>query len=384
MTWTHWDVIVIGVGGMGAAACWQLARRGARVLGLEQFRLAHSRGSSHGQTRVIRTAYYEHPAYVPMVRRAFELWYELEQLSGAKLLTECQCLNVGRIDSELIVGVNRAAREHDLAVESLTSGEIRRRFPALHFDESYCGVLENQAGFLDVERCVRTMIRVARRLGAVILSEVPVRGWSAGKDGIRVQTHLAEFAADRLVLAAGPWSRSLLQELSIPLTVMRQTLLWFGTRDDRLFRRDRFPIYLADVDGGAFYGLPVINAFGHKVARHYGAPERNNPAEIDRQIQPADVEAVRTFLSRHVPDALGPFRFGQVCMYTLTPDRHFILDLHPEHPEVAIAAGFSGHGFKFAPVIGEMISDLVWDGATHGPIDLFRLARFSRSQPLRP
>lgn len=368
---------------MGAATCWHLARRGARVLGLEQFRLAHSRGSSHGQTRVIRTAYYEHPAYVPMVRRAFELWYDLEQATGAKLLTECQCLNIGRIDSELITGVRRAAEEHDLEVEFLSDAEIRRRFPAMKFDDGYCGLLERQAGFLDVERCVRTMIRLARRLGAVILSEVAVRGWMAGADGVRVQTHLGDFTADRLVITAGPWSRTVLKQLSIPLTVMRQTQLWFETRDDRLFRRDRFPIYLADVGGRAFYGLPVINCFGHKVAQHYGATERDDPHEIDRQIQPEDVEAVRSFLSRYVPEANGPLRFGQVCMYTLTPDRHFIVDLHAEHPQVAIAAGFSGHGFKFAPVIGEILSDLTLSGSTRWPLDLFRLTRFNRTQPLR-
>ncbi len=376
MTWTHWDVIVVGVGGMGSATCLELARRGARVLGLEQFRLAHSRGSSHGQTRVIRTAYFEHPAYVPMVRRAFELWYDLEQQTGTKLLTECPCLNIGRPDSTLIAGVRRAAAEHQLAVEQLSADDIHRRFPVLHFDESYCGLLEQHAGFLDVENCVRNMVQAARRLGAVILSGVPVQSWQPHHDGVLVQTSIADFTADRLILTAGPWTRALLQDLKIPLTLMRQTLIWFDTKNDRRFRRDRFPIYLAELPEGTFYGLPVINSFGHKVAQHYGAPEKDRPEEIDRRITPADIEAVRTFLSEHVPDANGPFRFGQVCIYTLTPDRHFILDVHPEYPQVALAAGFSGHGFKFAPVVAEIMSDLIWSGRRAWPLEMFRLDRF--------
>lgn len=384
MNWKHWDVIVIGVGAMGAATCIELARRGARVLGLEQFRLGHSRGSSHGQTRVIRTAYYEHPTYVPMVRRAFDLWYDLEQQCGVKLLTECPCLNIGSSESELIAGVRRAAQEHRLPVEELSAEEIRRRFPVFRFDCDYQGIFETQAGFLDVEACVRAMIRQARRLGAIILSEVRVGSWRPTSQGVEIQTTLGDFSADRLVLTAGPWTRPLLQDLDVPLTVMRQTLLWFRTKDDRLFRRDCFPIYLADVPGGPFYGLPVINSFGHKVARHYGASELNDPSQICRQIQPMDTEAVRGFLTKHLPDANGPFQFGQVCMYTLTPDRHFVLDRHPEYPQVVVAAGFSGHGFKFAPVIGAIMADLVWSGQTTWALDLFRLNRFRTSQPLRP
>jgi sarcosine oxidase len=376
MSGTHWDVIVVGVGAMGAATCRELARRGHRVLGLEQFRLGHSRGSSHGQTRVIRTAYYEHPVYVPMVQRAFELWYDLEQQTGVKLLTECPCLNIGRRDSELITGVRRAASEHRLLVEELSAAEFSRRFPPFQFDQGYCGIFERQAGFLDVEACVRALIRAARRLGAIILSEVQVAAWRVTSTGVEVETSIGKLTADRLVLTAGPWTRSLLQQLNCPLTVMRQTLLWFGTRDDRIFRRDRFPIYLAETPAGAFYGLPVINAFGHKVARHYGTTEVDGPEAVERSVSPDDVQPVQSFLAAHLPAVDGPCRFAQVCMYTLTPDRHFILDLHPQHSQVAIAAGFSGHGFKFTPVIGQIMADLAANGRTDWPTEMFRMLRF--------
>lgn len=375
MTQTTFDVIVVGAGGMGSAAAFELARRGRSVLALEQFPLVHDRGSSHGHTRIIRRAYFEHPAYVPLVRRAFERWYDLEQRTGRHLLTECACLGIGAPDGEVVTGVLTAAREHELVVERLLPVDLRRRFPQFRFGEGYVGVLERDAGFLYVEDCVLAHLDAARALGATIHPEEPVTEWAATGDGVTLTTTKGTYHAGRLVLTAGPWAARLLGARGHRLRVMRQTMLWFGTSDDVGFRRDRFPIFLADVPGGPFYGLPALDGRGLKVARHYGAPELNSPEEVERAVRPADERPVRDFLAAHLPAAAGPLHAGQTCMYTLTPDRHFLIDVHPDHPNVAVAGGFSGHGFKFAPVVGEVLADLVDTGRTVWPTDMFGFAR---------
>jgi sarcosine oxidase len=372
-----YDVIVVGVGGMGSAAALALARRGRRVLALEQFALGHDQGSSHGQTRIIRKAYYEHPAYVPLVCRAYEGWYQLEQEQGRHLLTECACLSVGPPDGELVPGVLRSAEEHALPVEQLSAAELGRRFPAFRCADGSVGVLERSAGFLYVDDCVRAQALEAVYRGATLRENEPVVSWAADGSGVTVRTAAGRYLAERLVLTAGPWAARLLGRWGAPLTVMRQVVLWFGTRDDSLFRRDRFPTFIAETPEGYFYGLPMLDAGGLKVARHYGAPEVRDPAEVARSVTPADEEAVRDFLRAHLPAADGPRRRASVCLYTLTPDRHFLIDVHPEHANVVLAAGFSGHGFKFAPVVGEVLADLAEKGRTDWPIGLFRIGRFA-------
>jgi sarcosine oxidase len=377
MSQGKFDVIVAGVGGMGSAAACELARRGRRVLALEQFTLGHDQGSSHGHTRIIRQAYYEHPDYVPLVRRAFERWYDLEQQRGTHLLTGCDCLSIGRADSELILGVCRSAREHGLPIEELGSADLRRRFPQFRFGEEFVAVLESTAGFLYVEECVRAHVREAQRHGADFREGEPLREWKATAGGIEVRTDGGRYSAAKLVLTAGPWAGQLLADRGAPLTVMRQVPMWFGTRDDAAFRRDRFPLYIADTPGGYFYGFPVLDGNGAKVAQHYGAPELADPAGIRREVTSPDEESLRGFLREHLPGVDGPRRHAAVCVYTLTPDRHFIIDLHPEHRNVAIAAGFSGHGFKFASVVGEVLADLADAGRTDLPISMFRADRFA-------
>jgi sarcosine oxidase len=372
------DVIVLGLGGMGTAAAWHLARRGARVLGLEQYSLGHDRGSTHGHTRIIRQAYFEHPDYVPLVRRAFDAWHELEQRQGVHLLTACPCLTLGPPHQELVAGVRRSAAEHSLPVEDLSLDEVRRRHPAFSFpaDCDMVGVVEHTAGFLYVERCVLALADEARRLGATLLDNESVVGWESSAQGVIVRTAKGSYTAKKLVITAGPWAGRLLGAHGTALSVMRQAVFWLKTNDESLFRRDRFPIFIADTPEGYFYGLPALDGRGVKVARHYGADELPGPDAVERSVTPADEAPVRDFVRSHLPAADGPVGASSVCIYTLTPDRHFIIDRLPGAEGVVLAAGFSGHGFKFAPVVGEVLADLVERGTTEQPIGLFRIGRF--------
>jgi sarcosine oxidase len=374
---SSFDVIVLGVGGMGSAACFELAARGRRVLGLEQFPLVHDRGSSHGQTRIIRTAYAEGPAYVPLVRRAFEKWYELEQLTGRHLLTDGPCLNAGPPGSEHVEGVRASVREHKLAAEELAGDEVNRRYPAFQFSTDYRAVIEQAAGFLYVEECVRAHIDTAMSLGATIHAEEPVREWKAGGDSVEVTTDKGTYRAAKLVVTAGAWATELLADMGVPLVVMRQVLTWFDV-GNRLgeFARNNFPIFIADVPGGPFYGLPAIDRFGLKVARHYNAPELPTPDGVNWNTTDADTAPVRAFLDQFIPD-VGPLTKTQVCMYTVTPDHHFVIDVHPRFPQVSVACGFSGHGFKFATTVGEIMADLAERGTTRHDISMFGARRFA-------
>ena len=376
MAHNTYDVIVLGLGGMGSATAFELARRGRRVLGLEQFALGHDQGSSHGHTRIIRKAYYEHPDYVPLVLRAYDRWRDLELRCGRTLLTECGCLSVGRREGELIAGVRESAERHGLPVEDLDPAGLRRRFPAFRFGDEYVGVLERSAGFLYVDDCVQAQAAEARRLGAVIRDGEAVVSWKAEGGGVVVETTAGRYTAARLVVTAGPWAGRMLADLGARLTVMRQVVFWFGTRDDAAFGRDKFPAFIAETPEGDYYGLPALNADGLKTARHYGAPELHDPSEVVRAVAEEDETPVRQFLRAHLPAVDGPRRRASVCIYTLTPDRHFLIDIHPQYPQIVFAAGFSGHGFKFASVVGEILADLADAGRTDLPIGMFRLSRF--------
>jgi sarcosine oxidase len=372
-----YDVIVLGLGGMGTAAAYELARRGRRVLGIEQFELGHARGSSHGETRIIRKAYFEHPDYVPLLRRSYERWYDLEQRSGERLFLQCGVLSVGGRDSEVVAGVLESAAQHALPVEALDAVNLMRRFPQFKVPDDWRAVLERDAGLLFVEGCVAAHAHQARQCGADLHEQEEVISWRADDRHVEVVTKRDRYAAQRLVITAGAWATRFLADIGVPFSVMRQTPLWFAVSRPELFRRDRFPCYCVDTPEGFFYGFPMIDSRGIKVARHYGADELCDPSAVDWNLHGDDEPPLRRYLQAYLPHVDGAMTHGSVCMYTLTPDRHFVIDLHPRHANVAIAAGFSGHGFKFASVVGEILADLAERGRTELPIEMFRAGRFT-------
>lgn len=373
------DVIVIGLGGMGSAAAYQLARRGVRVLGLDRHCPPHDRGSSHGATRIIRKAYMEGPAYVPLLERAYRLWDEIEMQTGRTLLRVTGGLMLGPEGSEPVAGSRRSAREHGLAHEVLDAGEIRRRFPPLRADDETMGVFEPGAGVLDPEAAVSAYLDAAVAAGAELRTGTVVEDWERDGDGYRVRTSSGLLHAGGLVLAPGPWAAGLLPRYANLLMPSREVMHWFaptGSLDP--FRPGHFPIFLWEpAEGSVFYGFPALDgaAGGVKTAIHHGGSPAD-PDTVDRDVGRQDVDAMRACLRRWVPDLDGRHVAGAVCLYTNTPDRHFLLGRHPEEEGVAIAAGLSGHGFKFASVIGEVLADLVLEGRTELPISPFDPARF--------
>lgn len=374
----RYDVIVVGLGGMGSAAAYHLARRGKRVLGLEQFDLLHELGSSHGLTRVIRLAYHEHPSYVPLLKRAYELWHELETDAGERLLITTGCLEGGPEDGTTFRGSLEAARIHDLEHEILDGREIRERFPGFAgvTDETRA-VLQPDGGFLLAERTILAHVNGARAAGADLRFREAVLDWEPTPDGgVRVRTPRGEISADRLVVCAGAWARTLipaLQELAVP---ERQVLAWLQPTRPELFSPERFPVFLLDVPEGSFYGFPEHDVPGFKFGKYHHFGEPIDPSDPDRSVRPDDEAALRAFASRYFPDGAGPTVMLKACIFTNSPDEHFLLGTLPDSPQVSLFAGESGHGYKFASVIGEVLADLAIDGATRHEIGLFAVDRF--------
>jgi sarcosine oxidase len=360
MSWLY-DVIIAGLGAMGSAAAYHLARRGQRVLGLDRFSPPHTMGSFHGQTRIIREAYFEHPCYVPIVQRAYVLWDELSRAANTPLFLQTGGLMIGAPDSVVFTGARRSADTHRLPHEILTAGDVRRRFPALRPDDDMMAVLEPRAGILFPERCVAAHLALAGRHGAELRTEEPVLRWSAAGNGIEVTTTKGVYRAGQIILSAGSRARELLADLDPPLIVERQVLFWFEPRSaPRLFLPARCPIHLWEIGDGAgrrhFYGFPDLGE-GVKVAGHH-AGAVVSPDSVSREVAPAEVEAMRGLVRRYLPQADGPLRSATVCLYTNTPDEHFWIDRHPAHRQVLIASPCSGHGFKFSSAIGEILGDL--------------------------
>ena len=373
------EVIIAGLGAMGSAAAYHLARCGQRVLGLDCFAPPHTFGSSHGQTRIIREAYFEHPLYVPLVKRAYELWAELERECAQTLFRQTGGLMIGPPDGVLVKGAQHSAELHQLPHTMLSADEIRRRFPAFHPTDEMVAVWEPRAGILFPEACVEAHLKLARERGATLQFEEPITHWQADGAGVRVRTSRGDYYADRLLLAVGPWIQTLLADLSLPLVIERQAFCLFEpAAHAEHFHPDHCPINLWEyAPDRFFYGFPDLGQ-GVKAAIHHEG-EFIDPETVKRTVAPEEVEHIRAFVRRFLPDANGELRHSTVCLYTNTPDSHFLIDFHPRHPQVLIVSPCSGHGFKFSSVMGEVLADLCLTG--HSSFDLrpFQLNRMSRA-----
>lgn len=369
-----WDVIVVGLGGVGSAAACHLAMSGNRVLGIDQFAPTHDRGSSHGKTRVIRQAYFEDPAYVPLLKRAYALWDELEQIAGERLFYRTGLVELGPTNGVVIPGVLRSAREHDLEVEELSVAELTRRWPGIGGHQDWQVVIERNAGFLRVEACVQAHLRTAHQYGASCLHGAKVDGWEVDGEGVSVFIDQSVERADRLVLAGGPWSSQLMSQLGLKLQVLRKHQYWFDPKVAGFELDDGFPCFFHETPEGYFYGFPSIDGSGVKVARHSGGTPVDQPSEGHAD-DPHDRTMVDRFVAEFLP-GVGEKLVDQAgCYYTVTADEHFVIDRHPEHPQVTIVAGLSGHGFKFTSVLGEIAAQLSSDQATAHEIELFAIDR---------
>ena len=372
----RFDAIVVGVGGMGSAALYHLARRGRSVLGLERFDVPNELGSSHGITRIIRLAYYEHPSYVPLLRRSYELWRELEGAAGEQLLHITGSLDAGQPGSFVFEGSRRSCEEHGLEYELLDAAEVARRFPAYRLPPETLALFQPEGGFLLPERCIVAHVEQAQVLGAVVQARERVLGWEPAEDGVRVTSDRGVYEAERLVLTAGAW----LGELSgLPVVAERQVLAWLQPLRPDLFEPERFPVFNLDVEEGHYYGFPVFGIPGFKFGRFHHLEERVDPDVLDREPRRKDERLLRAFAERYFPDGAGPTMTLKACLFENTPDEHFLLGLHPEHDHVVIAGGGSGHGFKFASVIGEIAAELALGEAPQLDIGLLQPQRFARN-----
>jgi sarcosine oxidase len=368
----------------GAAAAWRLAQRGASVLGLDRFAHPHARGSSHGRTRIIREAYFEHPLYVPLVRRSYELWDELARDAGRTRFHRTGRLLLGPPDGLLVAGARRSAVEHDVPHEVLTSEEVRRRWPAYDPPDDHAALHELRAGLLLPEACVETYLDLARRHGAVTRFGEVVRAWRADISGVVVTTDAASYAAARLVLAAGPWLPDVAPDAGLPLTVERQMFHWFEpTSRPELHAATRCPLALWE-----FGRDRIVAAFpdlgdGVKSGVHHEG-ELTDPESVRRTTTSHEDADIRSLLRRLMPEAAGRLREARVCLYTNTPDHDFIIDAHPSHSNVLLVSACSGHGFKFASAIGEIAADRVTSGRSPFDLTPFRLERFASAADAGP
>jgi sarcosine oxidase len=373
-----WDVIVLGAGGVGSAAMFHLARRGLRVLGLEQHDLGHGYGSSHGQSRIIRKAYFEHADYVPLLKRSYELWDELQTLEHRQdLFIRCGLLQVGAPDGEVIPGVLESAWLHGLDVERVDSRDLKRRFPCYNVGREHTALYERDAGYLRVEECVLAHARQATALGAEMCSGVAVHEWDAGADGVQIVTSDGTYSAGALVVTAGAWAPRLLRTLGVTMRVLRKQLFWLAAKS-AAHRVDKgCPCFFYELPTGQFYGFPELDAFdGVKLACHSGGDLVTDPSQVDRTVAPSELAKVKAFAADWLPEIRGDLLRHDTCLYTMSPDEHFIVDVMPDQPNVCFAAGLSGHGFKFASVLGEILADIATEGSTRLPAQFLGLRRF--------
>ncbi len=374
----RFDVAVIGLGAMGSAACVHLAQRGVRVAGFERFAFGHDGGSSGGRSRIIRKAYFEDVAYVPLLERAYVLWRELERRTATQLLDMCGVLVVGDAAGGVANGVMSAAHERGIAVHTFDTQELRRAYPQLRIGDGEIGILEPDAGMVAPEAAIAAHLRLARDLGASLNEHMAVARWETMRDGIvRVAfTDGRAIEATRVIITAGAWAPQLLPGAGLPLDVQRNVQYWFDATTDA-FSRERFPAFFLDRSSlpAPLYGMPDTGD-GVKIALH-GFGEATGADALKRTVEATEVEAIREIAESFMPGAAGPLRSSKACMYTNSPDRNFIVGMHPASPSVIIGTGFSGHGYKFAPAIGEVLAQLALDGGCAQDIGFLRPERLA-------
>lgn len=371
------DVIVVGTGAMGAAACWQLARRGQKVLALDRYDIPNAMGSSHGVNRIIRLAYFEHPAYVPILRRAFELWRETEQLAGEQLLWITGSLDIGASGSKIVEGALSSCRQHGLHHEVLSAADAMARYPGYRLPENFVALHQPEGGFVASERAIVAAANLAMQSGAVlrareaVLDITPIAG-----GGARVRTGRGVYEAGQVIVSAGAWVGELVPGLSATAVPERQVLGWFQPKRPELFRLGAFPVSNLKGDLGHFYQFPVWNVPGFKIGLYHHLHEQGAPEQLSREPTAADEAVLRRGVAEFFPEADGDVLALRTCMFTNTPDEHFIIDRLPGFEDVIVASPCSGHGFKFASAIGEILADLATARAARFDLSLFSLSRF--------
>ena len=355
---------------------YHLAVKGASVVGIDRFTPPHAKGSSHGQTRIIRNAYFEHPDYVPLLSRAYQLWRNIEQESGERLFDEIGLIEAGPPDGALMTGINRAAAEHGCPVEFLDHRRATELYPMFRIPDHHEIVFERNAGLLHVEACVGAHLDVARARGATLRSDTVVRSIEPDGAGVKVVLDDEVLLVDRVVVTAGAWARDLLEALPVELRVIRKSLFWFEGADPGFRVEAGFPVFAFETSTGFYYGFPWLDHQGVKLAQHGDGPSVDDPGRVDRDLDDLALARVEEFAQAYLQKSAGPLLRHAVCMYTMTPDEHFIVDAHPDHEQIVFAAGLSGHGFKFASVLGEILAELALEGVTRQPTEFLRSARF--------
>lgn len=368
------DAIVVGLGGMGSAAAYHLARRGAEVLGLDRNPPGHANGSSHGRSRIHRDALARED-YLPLVKRARVLWQELEAASGRELLRPNGLLSIAARNNDNIAGSVRMADAYDIRYELLAPAEVHTRFPAFALDDDLVALYEPDAGTLRPEECVAAHLELAGKEGATLRHGEAVHAWHSDGDGVRVDTDLDTYSARHLVLATGPWAAELLGSTGLPFTVQRIVNAHFLPDRPDAFSPDVCPNFALNVAEGSYYGCPDDSGYGVKIGWDHRR-EVCTPETIRREVEPAEIDELRRVLDRYLPGAAGELKQTLTCMYTDTPDRNFIVDRLPGNPDVVVAGGCSGHAFKFTSVIGELAADLTLAGRTEQRIGHLSAARF--------
>ncbi len=375
---SKYDLIIIGGGGFGCSTAYYAARRGKKVLVLDQFGQGHDLGSSHGGTRIIRKAYFEHPDYVPLLQQGYKLWTKLEEISSRELLSPCGLMLSGQPESAVISGAREAAELHTLELEDMSTEEIEDRFPGYRIPDGQEVIYECDGGFLHVEDCVDTYITLAEKRGVEFRWNEPVTHWESDGETAKVWTEGTTYEADALVITAGAWASQSLADLpGFPqLSVLRKVMFWFPVMSDAYDYSMGSSCFFFEMPYGEFYGFPSLDGQSIKVCQHSGGEPVADPAQVDREFREEDMELVARFLGEVMPEVVPKPEDFAVCMYTMTPDSHFIVDRHPHYQNVVIGAGFSGHGFKFASVLGKALSDLAIDYETDLPVGFLGLERF--------